>query len=123
MDSSAEVLKSPLKSEAVILVFKHTHVKKLALQHYPSLVVPLPSTCNSLNFDFIFHSMSNMPGIMSRMPALPLSINNELANSILPGTSQVIFLCSSLYIHILLASHPFYIRNQGFHRKSTNIPL
>ncbi|XP_074341289.1 uncharacterized protein LOC141678793 [Apium graveolens] len=40
------------------------------------------------NITAILNNMSNMPGIMSRMPALPLSINNELANSILPGTSQ-----------------------------------
>lgn len=40
------------------------------------------------NITAILNNMSNMPGIMSRMPALPLSINNELANSILPDTSQ-----------------------------------
>ncbi|KAK1387214.1 Histone H2A deubiquitinase [Heracleum sosnowskyi] len=40
------------------------------------------------NITAILNNMSNLPGIMSRMPALPLSINNELANSILPGTSQ-----------------------------------
>ncbi|KAL1803540.1 hypothetical protein ACET3Z_032187 [Daucus carota] len=40
------------------------------------------------NITAILNNMSNMPGIMSRMPALPLSINNELANSILPGSSK-----------------------------------
>lgn len=40
------------------------------------------------NITAILNKMSNMPGIMSRMPALPLSINNELASSILPSTSQ-----------------------------------
>lgn len=40
------------------------------------------------NISAILNDMRNMPGIMSRMPALPLSINEELANSILPSTSQ-----------------------------------
>lgn len=36
--------------------------------------------------------MRDMPGIMSQMPPLPVSINEDLANSILPNTTQVTFL-------------------------------
>ncbi|KAK3021076.1 hypothetical protein RJ639_046097 [Escallonia herrerae] len=42
------------------------------------------------NITSILDDMRDMPGMMSRMPPLPLCINEELANSILPGTSQVI---------------------------------
>jgi len=38
---------------------------------------------------FVFCSMREMPG-MSQMPPLPVSINEDLANSILPNTVQVI---------------------------------
>lgn len=33
--------------------------------------------------------MNEMPGIMSHMPPLPVSINEDLFNSILPSASQV----------------------------------
>lgn len=33
--------------------------------------------------------MKEMPGIMSRMPALPVSINDDLASSLLSSTTQV----------------------------------
>ncbi|KAK3013644.1 hypothetical protein RJ639_009511 [Escallonia herrerae] len=42
------------------------------------------------NITSILDDMRDMPGMMSRMPPLPLCINEELVNSILPGTSQVI---------------------------------
>jgi hypothetical protein len=34
--------------------------------------------------------MKEMPGIMSRMPALPVSINDDLASNLLSSTTQPI---------------------------------
>lgn len=48
----------------------------------------------------ILNNMREMPGIMSQMPPLPLSINEELANSILPSTSQTTMFGSSSGIHL-----------------------
>ncbi|KAL1807584.1 hypothetical protein DCAR_0726964 [Daucus carota subsp. sativus] len=45
-------------------------------------------SCTRNNITTILNHMSNMRGVMSRMPPLPLSINEELANSILPITFQ-----------------------------------
>lgn len=39
-------------------------------------------------------SMRKMPGIMSRMPPLPVLLNEELASSIFPCSSQVSHSCS-----------------------------
>ncbi|KAH7570736.1 hypothetical protein JRO89_XS05G0172900 [Xanthoceras sorbifolium] len=41
------------------------------------------------NITSILNDMRDMPGIMSQMPPLPVSINDDLANSILPNTTQV----------------------------------
>jgi hypothetical protein len=43
--------------------------------------------------------MREMPGIMSRMPPLPVSIDEDLANSILPSTIQVIYKQLDLIAH------------------------
>ncbi|EOA37006.1 hypothetical protein CARUB_v10010034mg [Capsella rubella] len=40
------------------------------------------------NISAILTDMKEMPGIMSRMPALPVSINEELASSLLSSTTQ-----------------------------------
>ncbi|KAJ0248159.1 Uncharacterized protein HA466_0165110 [Hirschfeldia incana] len=40
------------------------------------------------NISAILTDMKEMPGIMSRMPPLPVSINNDLANRLLPSTTQ-----------------------------------
>ncbi|KAJ6903341.1 hypothetical protein NC651_020748 [Populus alba x Populus x berolinensis] len=40
------------------------------------------------NITAILNNMREMPGIMSRMPPLPVSIDEDLANSILPNTIQ-----------------------------------
>ncbi|XP_021683223.1 uncharacterized protein LOC110666880 isoform X2 [Hevea brasiliensis] len=40
------------------------------------------------NITAILNDMREMPGIMSQMPPLPVSINEDLANSILPTTTQ-----------------------------------
>ncbi|KAG6764393.1 hypothetical protein POTOM_031861 [Populus tomentosa] len=40
------------------------------------------------NITAILNDMREMPGIMSRMPPLPVSIDEDLANSILPNTIQ-----------------------------------
>ncbi|KAF5939527.1 hypothetical protein HYC85_023786 [Camellia sinensis] len=40
------------------------------------------------NIAVILKDMREMPGIMRRMPPLPETLNEELANSILPSTSQ-----------------------------------
>ncbi|XP_020260184.1 uncharacterized protein LOC109836626 isoform X2 [Asparagus officinalis] len=42
----------------------------------------------SNNITAILSSMCQAPGIMSQMPPLPVSVNEDLASSILPGTSQ-----------------------------------
>lgn len=52
------------------------------------------------NITTILNSMSSMPGIMSRMPALPLLINDELADIILPGTIQTMISDVPNEIHI-----------------------
>ncbi|CAN0827120.1 hypothetical protein LINGRAHAP2_LOCUS892 [Linum grandiflorum] len=40
------------------------------------------------NITAILNDMSEMPGIMSHMPPLPVSVNDDLANSFLPSTTQ-----------------------------------
>lgn len=44
--------------------------------------------CTRNNITAIINSMSETPGIMSQMPALTVSINEVLVNSILPSASQ-----------------------------------
>ncbi|KAF3496436.1 hypothetical protein DY000_02054682 [Brassica cretica] len=41
------------------------------------------------NISAILNDMKEMPGIMSRMPPLPVSINDDLASRLLPSTTQV----------------------------------
>ncbi|MBA0855512.1 hypothetical protein Goshw_014916 [Gossypium schwendimanii] len=41
------------------------------------------------NITAILNDMRDMPGLMSRMPPLPVSINDDLAISILPGATQL----------------------------------
>lgn len=43
----------------------------------------------SNNITVIINSMSETPGIMSQMPPLPVSINEDLVDSILPNANQV----------------------------------
>ncbi|KAK6931820.1 Protein of unknown function DUF3755 [Dillenia turbinata] len=45
------------------------------------------------NITLILNDMRELPGIMSHMPQLPVAINEELANSILPSSSQVSCWC------------------------------
>ncbi|XP_052205082.1 uncharacterized protein LOC127809940 [Diospyros lotus] len=52
------------------------------------------------NIAIILNDMSEMAGIMSQMPPLPVSINEELANSILPNTSQAMIFGSASGIHL-----------------------
>ncbi|KAL7132209.1 hypothetical protein ABFS83_12G056300 [Erythranthe nasuta] len=40
------------------------------------------------NITAILNDMRNMPGIMSRMPPLPVLLNEELASSIFPHSAQ-----------------------------------
>jgi hypothetical protein len=42
------------------------------------------------NISAILTDMKEMPGIMSRMPALPVSINDDLASNLLSSTTQPI---------------------------------
>lgn len=47
-------------------------------------------------FMMILNSMRAMPGIMSQMPPLPIEINKELADAILPSVNEVgsiFFIC------------------------------
>ncbi|OVA01138.1 Protein of unknown function DUF3755 [Macleaya cordata] len=41
------------------------------------------------NITAILNNLRDMPGIMSHMPPLPVSINEELVNSILPNTAKL----------------------------------
>ncbi|KAK8605284.1 hypothetical protein V6N13_102068 [Hibiscus sabdariffa] len=43
------------------------------------------------NITAILNDMKGMPGLMSQMPPLPVSVNEDLANCILPGATQVSF--------------------------------
>ncbi|CAN6463487.1 unnamed protein product [Victoria cruziana] len=42
------------------------------------------------NITAILNDMNGMPGIMSQMPPLQVTINDELASTVIPNTSQVI---------------------------------
>jgi len=50
--------------------------------------------------------MKEMPGIISRMPPLPVSINNDLASSLMTSARQVSNLAFSLNVDI-----PEYVRD------------
>jgi hypothetical protein len=50
--------------------------------------------------------MKEMPGIISRMPPLPVSINNDLASSLVTSATQVSNLAFSLNVDI-----PEYVRD------------
>ncbi|XP_059308915.1 uncharacterized protein LOC132060067 [Lycium ferocissimum] len=48
------------------------------------------------NLTAVLNNMKNMPGIMSQMPPLPVFLNEELASSLLPSSSQpMMFGCRS----------------------------
>ncbi|KAF9592525.1 hypothetical protein IFM89_015219 [Coptis chinensis] len=49
------------------------------------------SATSQLTFQHI--SMRAMPGIMSQMPPLPVSVNEELANIVLPNTPRAFSRC------------------------------
>ncbi|OMO89422.1 hypothetical protein CCACVL1_07833 [Corchorus capsularis] len=42
------------------------------------------------NIAAVLNDMRDMPGLMSHMPPLPVSVNEDLVNSILPGPSSVL---------------------------------
>jgi hypothetical protein len=50
------------------------------------------------NISAILTDMKEMPGIMSRMPALPVSINDDLASNLLSSTTQVIYFATYVKI-------------------------
>ncbi|KAJ6809707.1 uncharacterized protein M6B38_162770 [Iris pallida] len=52
------------------------------------------------NMTTILNRMSEMPGIMSQMPPLPVSINEDLMNSILPSTNQALMFGTSSGINL-----------------------
>lgn len=52
------------------------------------------------NISAILTDMKEMPGIMSRMPPLPVSINDDLANRLLPSTTQPISYTIQPNIHM-----------------------
>ncbi|CAA2994790.1 Hypothetical predicted protein [Olea europaea subsp. europaea] len=52
------------------------------------------------NITAVLNEMRSMPGIMSRMPPLPVIINEELASSILPSSSQPAMFFSSGGIYL-----------------------
>ncbi|XP_055818615.1 uncharacterized protein LOC129887521 isoform X2 [Solanum dulcamara] len=52
------------------------------------------------NITAILNDMRNMPGIMSQMPPLPVLLNNELASSLLPSTTQPMMFASTSGIQL-----------------------
>ncbi|XVE74521.1 hypothetical protein DITRI_Ditri12bG0023700 [Diplodiscus trichospermus] len=52
------------------------------------------------NITTILNDMRDMPGLMSQMPPLPVSVDEDLANSILPGATQSMIFGSSSGIHL-----------------------
>ncbi|CAN1239796.1 hypothetical protein LINGRAPRIM_LOCUS2484 [Linum grandiflorum] len=50
------------------------------------------------NITAILNDMSEMPGIMSHMPPLPVSVNDDLANSFLPSQSMMFGLPSGMQL-------------------------
>ncbi|XP_042503755.1 uncharacterized protein LOC122080925 [Macadamia integrifolia] len=52
------------------------------------------------NITAILNDMKEMPGIMSQMPPLPVAINEELANTILPSISETSMFGSTRGIHL-----------------------
>ncbi|KAG2256765.1 hypothetical protein Bca4012_093882 [Brassica carinata] len=52
------------------------------------------------NISAILNDMKEMPGIMSRMPPLPVSINDDLASRLLPSTTQPISYTMQPNIHM-----------------------
>ncbi|KAL3635864.1 hypothetical protein CASFOL_020411 [Castilleja foliolosa] len=52
------------------------------------------------NLTAILNDMMNVPGIMNQMPPLPMLLDVELANSILPLSSQPMMFSSSSTIHM-----------------------
>ncbi|KAI3982935.1 hypothetical protein MKX01_010418 [Papaver californicum] len=53
------------------------------------------------NITAILSNMRDMPGIMSQMPPLPVSINQDLANIILPISTQAVLYNSPSRIHLM----------------------
>ncbi|AQK53750.1 Putative homeodomain-like transcription factor superfamily protein [Zea mays] len=51
------------------------------------------------NINGLLQSMSQIPGIMSKMPPLPISVDERLASCILPRAPMVNFLCFAYYLH------------------------
>nr|GMD69971.1 fruit SANT/MYB Binding protein1 [Ipomoea batatas] len=52
------------------------------------------------NITAILNEMSNMPGIMSQMPPLPVFLDEELASSLLPNSTQSMMFGSSSGIQL-----------------------
>lgn len=52
------------------------------------------------NITTILNDMRNMPGIMSQMPPLPVLLNEELAGSVLPSTTQPMMFAASSGIQL-----------------------
>ena len=57
-----------------------------------------------LNYTVTFCSMRDMPGLMSQMPPLPVSVNEDLANSILPAAINVLPSATQVGPHLNLFS-------------------
>ncbi|XP_020575132.1 uncharacterized protein LOC110021124 [Phalaenopsis equestris] len=58
------------------------------------------------NITAILNSMSGMPGIMSQMPPLPVTINEDLVTSILPNTTQALIFNSPNGINVKQEPRP-----------------
>lgn len=52
------------------------------------------------NLAAVLNDMRDMPSIMNQMPPLPVTINEDLANSLLPSSSQSMLFGSSSGIHL-----------------------
>ncbi|KAF8407473.1 hypothetical protein HHK36_006607 [Tetracentron sinense] len=82
-DTFASALRLQDSMQKSIIFFANTGVVLRQIQDNIDL---LRRTRN--NITAILNDMRDMPGIMSEMPPLHVSINEELANSILPNTAQ-----------------------------------
>ncbi|XP_022735196.1 uncharacterized protein LOC111288539 isoform X2 [Durio zibethinus] len=79
---------------------KTMHLLKQNAQAFSKITFNLSAYKLQDNIDLFFHARNNitailndmrdMPGLMSQMPPLPVSINEDLANSVLPGATNIL---------------------------------
>ncbi|MBA0738581.1 hypothetical protein Gogos_011916 [Gossypium gossypioides] len=73
------------------------------------------------NITAILNDMRDMPGLMSRMPPLPVSINDDLAISILPGATQTVNPPFCYYYQLMLDLNDRKLVAPLGNRRSANV--